>query len=408
LTGVVHAGSQGRGPRSAVAVLGLVTIVAYGVAYYSYGVLIDPINADTGWSSAALGAIYSAVLVIGGIGGLAGGRLVDRTGTRPAFVLAGSVGAGGLAIASYQANLLAFAVFYAAGCGITAALGFYHITQPAAIRASASRPERAVVWLTILGAFSSPIFLPLTAALISAIGWRGTLRTQAILAAAAFLSAAVVSRHAHGQHPQGTRTGVRNAFTNAWRASGFRRWVLASLIGGAAVDVILVYQVPIMVAAGLSTAAAATIGGARGFAQLAGRLPLSPLIARLGARRTLVLALVIAAAGTLLLLIGGVIPASVAYSILAGASIGAIYTLQGIYTHELVGAQDLSMLMGAQNAVFAVGGAAGPLLAGVLFEAKHSYTPGCPAHRRRLSHLGGDPGHVQAVTQQTVSQAGST
>jgi len=33
------------------------------------------------------------------------------------------------------------------------------------------------------------------------------------------------------------------------------------------------------------------------------------------------------------------------------------------------------MIMGAQNAVFAVGGAAGPLLAGILLEAEHSYTP---------------------------------
>jgi predicted MFS family arabinose efflux permease len=47
---------------------------------------------------------------------------------------------------------------------------------------------------------------------------------------------------------------------------------------------------------------------------------------------------------------------------------------QGIYTNELVGAENLSLLMGAQQAVFAVGGAAGPLLAGILFEAENSYT----------------------------------
>ena len=54
--------------------------------------------------------------------------------------------------------------------------------------------------------------------------------------------------------------------------------MLASLISGAAVDIILVYQVPVMIAAGLPTGAAATIGGLRGFAQLGGRLPLSPLL----------------------------------------------------------------------------------------------------------------------------------
>ena len=80
-----------------LSVIGLVTIAAYGLAYYSYRVLIDPIHAQTGWSAPALGAIFRGVLIIGGAGGLVGGRLVDRVGTRPAFLLAGSLGAGAAA-----------------------------------------------------------------------------------------------------------------------------------------------------------------------------------------------------------------------------------------------------------------------------------------------------------------------
>jgi MFS family permease len=135
---------QDGGWRVAVSALGLITIAAYGIAYYSYGVLIDPIRADTGWSSPALGAVFSGVLVIGGAGGLAGGRLVDRLGTRPAFLIAGTVGAGAIALASYQHSLLAFAVLYATGCGVIAALGFYHVTQPAAIRVAPGASQRAV------------------------------------------------------------------------------------------------------------------------------------------------------------------------------------------------------------------------------------------------------------------------
>lgn len=37
-----------RGPSPAVTVLGAVTIAAYGVAYYSYGALIDPIQLTPG------------------------------------------------------------------------------------------------------------------------------------------------------------------------------------------------------------------------------------------------------------------------------------------------------------------------------------------------------------------------
>jgi len=261
----IGADQAGRGWRVAVSGLGLVTIAAYGVAYYSYGVLIDPIRAQTGWSSPALGAIFSGVLVIGGAGGLAGGRLVDRVGTRPAFLLAGTVGAGAVAAASYQHGLLGFGVLYAVGCGVIAALGFYHVTQ-----------------------------------------------------------------------------------------------------------------VPVMIAAGLPIGAAASIGGLRGFAQLGGRIPLSPVLRRLGARQTIVLSLVVGAVGVLLLLASGLVVPAIVYSILAGTSIGAMYTLQGIYTNQLVGHANLSLLMGAQSAVFAVGGAAGPVLAGPLFAATNSYVPAVP------------------------------
>lgn len=241
-----------------MAVLGLITNIAYGVAYYAYGVLIDPIHNSTGWSPAALGATFSAVLVLGGAGGVAGGRLVDRLGPRPAFLIAAAVGSAGLAIASVPSGLLTFAIPYALGCGVVSALGFYHITQPAAMRAAGDPRDRAVVWLTILGAFGSPIFLPLTAWLVHTLGWPGALRVQAVLTLVVF---------------------------------------------------------------------------------------------------------------------SGDVAIALLYSGLAGASIGAVYTLQGIYTHELVGKADLALVMGAQQALFAIGGALGPAIAGVLIQAAHGYTP---------------------------------
>lgn len=147
------------------------------------------------------------------------------------------------------------------------------------------------------------------------------------------------------------------------------------MVSGAAIDVILVYQVPAMAAAGLSTGAAATIGGLRGLAQLGGRVPLSPVLAALGSRRTIVCACIAGALSSALLLASGHLPAAIAYSVVAGASIGAIYTLQGIYTNELVGSDDLSLLMAAQQALFAVGGAVGPLIAGTILQAGGGYTP---------------------------------
>jgi len=326
-------------PRLRIGGLGLVTIVAYGVAYYSYGALIDPIKASTGWSSTGPGAAFSAVLVLGGAGGLFGGRLVDRLGTRPAFLIAATLGAGALAAASLAHTLLAFAALYGAGAGAIAALGFYHITQPAAIRSAPDTPERAVVWLTILGALASPIFLPLTVWLVHELGWRGTLRIDALIAAFVFVICATLrtttgtSQVIPGEGP----TDVRRALTDAWRAPAVRRWVLATMISGVAVDVVLVYQMPVMIAVGLPVGVAATIGGLRVVAQVGGRLPLTPLLHSIGTKASLVTALIVAFAAVLLLLASRHLAPPIGYGLLGGASIGALYTLQGIYTNEVVG-----------------------------------------------------------------------
>jgi len=154
-----------------------------------------------------------------------------------------------------------------------------------------------------------------------------------------------------------------------------RAWLLATLIGAAAVDVFIVYQVPMLTRAGLPFEIAATIAGFRGLAQLAGRLPLGKLIRHLGVRTTVMLCNIVGAIAALLLFAGGTLAAALALSFLAGASIGALDALQGIYTHELAGPHDLGTLLGAQRAVFGAGGATGPVAAGALVGATGSYTP---------------------------------
>ena len=107
----------------------------------------------------------------------------------------------------------------------------------------------------------------------------------------------------------------------------------------------------------------------------AGRLPLTGLTSKLGARNTLVLAYAVGAIATLLLFVGGTLAPVLLLSLFAGASIGAIYTLQGIYAYELINPRHLGMVLGIQQAVFTIGGAIGPAAAGTLLGATRSYMP---------------------------------
>ena len=245
------------------------------------------------------------------------------------------------------------------------------------MRAAGDQPARAVVWLTILGAFASPIFIPLTAWLVDALGWQGTLRVQAALTLLVFAGAALASPgHASGSaHRTHAHGRARDALAAAWRGVAFRRWIAASVVSGAAIDIILVNQVPAMIAAGLSVGAAATIGGLRGLAQLGGRPSAHAGAAPprhtgddrhhfpgRGCRRGAAVAQRPRRDRHPLQRAGRRLDRSRLH-------------LQGIYTHELVGDADLGLVMGAQQALFATGGAVGPALAGILLATTHSYTP---------------------------------
>ena len=132
-----------RVPRLPIALLGLVTIAAYGSWYYAFGVLLDPIIADTGWSETTLVAVFSVSLVLTGLGSLGGGRLLDRFGSRPVFLMAALLGGAMFWLASLAGEVALFAAPAILGGGTFGALGFYHITQTTAVRVAPGRAASA-------------------------------------------------------------------------------------------------------------------------------------------------------------------------------------------------------------------------------------------------------------------------
>jgi predicted MFS family arabinose efflux permease len=344
-------------------VLGVATITAYGAWYYAFGALIDPIVADTGWSYTAVSASFSVGQVLVGAGSLWGGSLLDRRGSRPVFALAAVVGSGGLLAASFAESPLGFGAAAAIGMAALGALGQYHVTMATAVRLHPTAPGRAIAVLTLWGALASPIYLPATAALVDAWGWRPTVR---VLALSAFLGLAG-SALAVATGPAGRRedrlswpTVVRGVFGRP----GPRRFTFAVALAGLALSVLLVYQVPVMHAAGLSLTAAASVAGLRGVMQLSGRLPLTLLLRWLPPQRLLVIALGSVAVGAALLGVAGTIAIAVVFAVTAGFGIGAYSPLQGIAADELVERRALGASMGLFASVHMVAGAIGPVAAG--------------------------------------------
>ena len=375
--GVDHGRPRRRFPAgwTPVVALGVVTITAYGSWFYGFGVLVGPIADDTGWSLGALGGVYAASQLVSAVGSALGGRLLDRAGITTVLRLQALLGAPILAVASVAPGFVGFAAAGALGGGVIGALGFYHVTTAAAARIGPSDSARSISVLTMIGAFCSPIYLPITAWLVTSIGWRPTLR---LLALSTLLGAVICSLFVRGGASPSSDVERRSARVAIARALPQRRVLLmliAVCTSWIAYGSVLVLQVPILVAAGLGLTTAASVAGFRGFCQLFGRIGIIGIVNRIGARQALMGAYGFTAAGVVLLLAGGWLPAALVFAVLVGTGVGAVSPLQAIYGTEVFDPDDLGTLMGVQQTVASFAAATGPIAAGLLADATGSLVP---------------------------------
>ncbi|MBS1265255.1 MAG: hypothetical protein MAG471_01096 [Acidimicrobiaceae bacterium] len=356
-----------------MAALGLLTITSYGSWMYGFGVLIDPISQDMGWSTTTLGITFGAAMLLTGLGSFTGGRLLDHFGGPGPFLVQALPGGGLLLAATWADNPVSFGLLYALGAGITGATGFYHVTTAAAARLRPHRPDQAIAVVTLIGAFCSPIYLPLTAWMVTVWHWRTAARVLALLAVAGGLLTASLTSDARSSR-SGPSLQPLEAIRSALGRPAIQRMMAAYTATGVAFTSVLVYQVPILTASGVSLALAGTIGGLRGLFQFFGRLGLTGLVERHGSGALLRLAFLVSAAGIAFLLVGSV-PAGMTFAVLAGLAMGASTPLQSVYARSHFDEGDLGLLMGLQGVSMGLAGALGPVLGGAMHDLSGSWTP---------------------------------
>jgi MFS family permease len=361
--------SDARPPRGPLVALGVLNIVAFGSWFYGFGVLLEPIREDTGWAESTLTSTYGVSLLLTGMGAAIGGGIIDRRGGRVLFAGAAALSSTALVAASFATSELVFAGLGVLAGGTIGATGYYHATQAVIGRLAPDARTRGMTALTLWGAFASPVFLPALGRSVLGLGWRPTLRIVAAVVGLAFAIAALSLPREAPHAPAGRRTASVStlaAIRHSARDRVVRRLYLAGLMAGFGTSLLLLYQVPAMVAAGLSLATASTLAGVRGFVQLGGRVPLPPLVRRIGSFRALRGSLVLAAVGALILPLSGQLPTAVAFTLVAGIAIGALAALEGIYTGDITDPGVLGTTLGSYSLVRGIGAAVGPVAGGFL------------------------------------------
>lgn len=363
-------------PGGSIALLGLLTIVAYGTWFYGFGVLIDDIAADLAGGLVPLTVGYALAQVSTGVFGVAAGRALDRAGARVPFAVGALVGPPALVTATVVDHPWWFALWFGIGGGAIGAVSFYHLTQTVAARLAVGAEVRAIARLTIWGAFASPVLIPLTEVARSLVGWRSTIRVGAVAVAVVLVWCALRVDRARATASRTPSPSPWSAVRRALAVPHLRRMALSSLAGAFGASVLVVLQVPAMAAAGLDRGTAAGFAGARGVAQLLGRIPLTAVLARVPSRWALRGARLLVALGTLLLAVSGSVALAVVFVLVAGTGLGALSPLEGIYAREVLPAEDLGTLMGALYLLLGAAAGAGPLVAAAVIDLTGSIGAG--------------------------------
>ena len=370
-----------------IAVLGLTTIVSYGTTQYFFGVILVPIQHDQGWSRGALSGAYSAALLVAGVLGLPVGSLVDRHGARLLMAAGSLLGAICLVLLSRVTELWQFYLLWGGGLGVAMALTLYPVSFTVITNWFLRRRGTALAALTLIGGFSSPIYVPLAGLLVARLGWRQTMlifaATQLVIALP--LHGVLLRRHPEdlglqpdGKPPSGAHGMVRAPADGTTVGEALRRlgfWTLTVSFGLAAFaqSVVLAHQVAYMIGRGFDPVLSAGLAGLVGVASLPGRLVFNLLSDRFGPQRLLVLCTLIQAAGAVLLVMASSQIWLWAYVVVYGAAFGAVSPLRASTMADQFGRRAYGAITAAGGLPVAVLGAAGPLVAGILFDRLGGY-----------------------------------
>jgi MFS family permease len=286
--------------RRIVAALAVTQTVGYGVLYYAFAVLLQPMTVELHASTAAVTGALTASVLAGAVMAVPVGRWLDRHGGR-ALMTTGSILATILVAAWSQVRTLPHLYAVLIGIGITAAMVLYEPALTVVVSwFDPARRAKAVLAVVVVAGFASTIFMPLTGALSDRHGWRTTL-----LILAGLHGALTIPLHALTvRKPPHLLTSTRAPSTvvaAALRDARFWWLAVAFVAHGAAMSAMTVHLVAFLIHSEHPATFAATIAGLLGVLSVTGRLLLTAAGRRLRPHVVVAVVCTVQAAGAFVL-----------------------------------------------------------------------------------------------------------
>ncbi|MGL5138333.1 MAG: MFS transporter, partial [Beijerinckiaceae bacterium] len=217
---------------------------------------------EFGVSLPVMFAIMSAALLIGGFFAPMFGRQMDRRGA-PVVMAAGSLACGlSFAALAFAPDIRVFAALIVLAEVISGAV-LYDAAFATLVQARGAKAKTSITHLTLIAAFASTLFWPLTGWLTESFGWRNAclvfaaLHIGVALPAHVWLRAQVKAQAGAAAREVALAGAVAPAppIDEAFRRRAFIAVAVSFAIGGALISAIAMHLVPVLQALGLGASA---------------------------------------------------------------------------------------------------------------------------------------------------------
>lgn len=353
----------------------LMGCVAIG-ALFSLAVFLQPMSEATGWSRTGISTTMTIDFLVMGVAAFGWGALTDRFGPR-IVVLAGAILLGlGLVLASRATSLLEFQIVYGGVVGVAA--GAVFAPMMATVTGWFEKNRSLAVSLVSAGMGMAPMTVaPFAQWLIQSYDWRTAQLIIGIAAWVLLIPAALLVRRApsaaEGAPGMPAEGGEDLTVGRALRSPQFIVLSLTFFFCCAAHSGPIFHVVSYALACGLPAMTAVTIYSAEGLAGLGGRLLFGLLGDRFGARRIVVLGLMVQAVGAGAYYFARSAGEFYVVAILFGMAYGGVMPLYAVIAREYFPMRIMGTVIGGSSMIASLGMALGPAAGGWIFDTFGGY-----------------------------------
>ncbi len=350
----------------------------WGVLYFSFSLVVGPMEAELGWSRTDLNGALTAGLLTTAVASLPAGYWIDRFGGHALMTGGAVLAAGLLALWSTVETLTGFYLLWI-GLGLATAATMGDPVY-AVLTANVGNYRRALTYVAFITGLSSTAFIPLINLLIGWYGWRSALLASALiyLAIAGGLNAVFLRGTRGGSRSNATEADVVDGpspLRLALRRRAFWGLVVCFSVQTFAFSGLTYHIIPLLQERGLDLDAIVAMLALIGPAQVSGRLILHFFGERISMRALGRWATPVLPFALLLLLVAP--PFGFAglalYAIVSGIINGLLIIVRAVGLAEILGTRGFGQISGALMFIIMLPRTAAPLAFAAMWQAFGGY-----------------------------------